>query len=277
MNSFEALGILGFDFIEFAVQDIDKAAEPFLKLGFEKSASRDIPRRKLKSHLLTQNGIAFIVSESVATDDPIYRFIADHGEGISNIAFLVKDAISALEVASDRGAYVLKTPRKYTKDYGAIEVGTIRAFGDVRHTFISRSGTLFHEGFELAFRPLNRGYGLEQVNHFNTALSKGTAASWVAFYEKILGLVSKPAPEGVFHIESPDQLIKMTASENPSYVDSQHGEGVDSIVLESRELRSTLALLNQEKIEMKDAKISTLGGSVLKIIETTPVGDAKRP
>lgn len=254
MTPFARLGIYGFDYIEYAVQSIDKSADLFLKLGFEKSASREIARRKLKSHLLTQNGVAILVSQSTSTEDPIYRFVADHGEGVSNVGFLVQDTLSALETAQERGAVRIATPRAYTRDYGSIETATIQAFGDVRHTFVTRNGNYFLEGFELSFKPMNRGYGLERILSLSAALESGTLPSWKNFYQTVFGLSALDG-EGT-KLVSPDGMLTLEAQEgsdsNPevkTFLETCHGPGIRHVALDSKEMRSTIALLQQEKVE----------------------------
>lgn len=262
MTSYGQLGIIGFDFIEFAVQDIHQSAQPFLKLGFEKSASRHIPRRQLRSHLLTQNAIRIVLSQSSSTEDPIYQYVADHGEGIQNVGFLVQDAITALETSVERGALALGPPRKHIRDYGNVQTTTIQGFGDVRHTFISRKGTFFNEGFELSFRSMNRGYGLDCIHAFSAGIEKGNLDSWTEYYQKIWGLEKVETPslvtsDKVYELASSDGSIRVfgcepqeSTSPLQKFVETNHGSGIFSLSLESKEIQAALSLLKQESIDL---------------------------
>ena len=95
MSGFESLKITGFDHLEFAVSDLERAAEPYLRLGFEKTGSREILERKLRSYLMVQNNISILLSQSTLATDPVARFVATHGDGVISVAFHCEDAVSA--------------------------------------------------------------------------------------------------------------------------------------------------------------------------------------
>jgi len=49
MASFDELNILGYDYLEFAVQDLDSCCKLYDSFGFQRAGARDLP--KLKSQL----------------------------------------------------------------------------------------------------------------------------------------------------------------------------------------------------------------------------------
>ncbi len=242
MSNFEALKILGFDHLEFAVADIERAAESFLKLGFEKAGMRELRERELRSLLLVQNEVQIVLSHSTKGSDPIAAFVKAHGDGILNIAFRCEDAVSALEIAASRGATVLEPPRSYQKEAGTVHQAAIAAFGDVRHTLISRQGNLFAEGFDLSPRRPNKAMGFQRIDHVTCLVETGKIELWRNFYEKIFGLTSYSI-ENLTILESPRGGIRLPfcepstgGQEIQEHLDMNHGPGVEHAAFSSENL-----------------------------------------
>lgn len=264
MTDFDALKIMGFDFIEFAVADLDKALELYLKMGFEKAGTREILERKLKSYRIVQNDINIILSQSDDPKDPVAKFHQAHGDGIMAVAFRCEDAVSALEITAARGAEVVEAPRSYQKDFGSVTQSSIKAFGDVRHTFISREGNLFAEGFDVPYKISSRGYGLMGIDHVTNNVAKGDLGIWVEYYEKIFGLSSTrffdihTQRTGLYSkvMESPNGIIKMPinepteeASQIQEFLNVNHGAGVQHLALTTNNIVETLTGLKKEGLK----------------------------
>jgi len=264
MNEFDALKIIGFDFVEFSVADLDKALSLYLHMGFEKAGTREILERKLKSYRVVQNDINIILSHSEDPKDPVAKFQKAHGDGIMSVAFLCEDAVSALEIAVSRGAEVVESPRSYQKDFGSITQASIKAFGDVRHTFISRKGGLFAEGFDVPYKVTRRGFGLMGIDHITNNVSKGEMDAWANYYEKIFGLKNTryfdihTQRTGLYSkvMESPNGVIKMPvnepseeASQIQEFLDMNHGPGVQHLALTTNNIAETLVQLKKEGLE----------------------------
>ncbi len=264
MTDFDALKIIGFDFVEFAVADLDKALSLYLHMGFEKAGTREIHERQLKSYRVTQNDINIILSHSTAPKDPVAKFQQTHGDGIMAVAFLCEDAVSALEIAVARGAEVVESPRSYQKDFGSVTQASIKAFGDVRHTFISRKGNLFAEGFDVPYKVTSRGFGLMGIDHVTNNVAKGEMETWANYYEKIFGLRNTrffdihTQRTGLYSkvMESPNSVIKMPvnepteeASQIQEFLDMNHGAGVQHLALTTNNIADTLRCLKKEGLD----------------------------
>lgn len=262
-NSFDALKIQDFDHLEFAVQNLDEAAKLYLRFGFEKAATREILERKLKSYLMVQNNVAIVLSHSALSTDPIAKFVATHGDGVFSVAFRCDDAVSALEVAVNRGAKRAEAPRAYQRNGGAVQQASIHTFGDVRHTFISRTGGIFAEGFDNPVKAQNRGFGLERIDHITSNVSKGDRVTWTKFYEDVFGLQNvrffdiHTARTGLYStvMMSPNGVIKMPfneptedASQIQEFLDINHGPGIQHVAIQTGDICSTLRPLRKEGI-----------------------------
>jgi len=264
MTDFDALKIIGFDYVEFAVSDIDKALGLYLRMGFEKAGTREIHERKLKSYRLNQNNINIILSQSTDPKDPVAKFQQAHGDGIMTVAFLCEDAVSALEIAVSRGAQVAEAPRSYQKDFGSVTQASIKAFGDVRHAFISRKGNLFAEGFDVPYKITSQGFGLMGIDHVTNNVGKGEMEGWANYYEKIFGLKNTrffdihTQRTGLYSkvMESPNNVIKMPvneptedASQIQEFLDMNHGPGVQHLALTTNNIADTLRKLKKEGLD----------------------------
>ncbi len=264
MSDFSALKISGFDHIEFAVNDLEKSVELYKHLGFDRGGSREILERKLKSILLVQNDIRILLSHSTDPADPVAKFLAKHGEGVMNVAFRCENVVSAFEIALSRGAKVASPPKAYRKDFGSVEQASIKAFGDVWHSFISREGNLFAEGFNTPLLVENNGFGLQKIDHLTTNVDQGTIKEWVGFYETIFGLENTKFFD--IHTErtglysyvmvSPDGVIKMpvnepteAASQIQEFLNVNHGPGIQHVALATSHIVDSLSQLRAEKIE----------------------------
>ncbi len=263
MADYIALGILAFDHIEFAVHDLEKASEWYLRMGFEKSAVREIKERGLRSYLFTQNQIAIVLSQSQQKSDVIFKFVEAHGDGLCQVGFRCKDATTAFEIAVQRGAEVAEGPKTSSRDFGQVNSASIKAFGDVRHTFVSREGTLFGEGFEIPFRAQNTGFGLQAIDHITSNVAHGQLEGWGEYYERIFGLknTSSVPPKGEavtrdsMAMESPDGVIKMLLNEPTEddaqvqdFLDINHGPGVQHVALTSNQLIASLNSLKKSGV-----------------------------
>jgi len=245
------------------VSDLDSAASIYLHLGFEKAGTRELLERKLKSYLMVQNEIRILLSHSDDPQDPVSRYVALHGDGVISVAFLCEDAVSALEVAVKRGAEIAESPKAYKKDFGSIEQSAIKAFGDVRHTFVSRQGTLFGEGFNNPLRPQSTGFGLQRIDHVTTNVGKKEMDFWAGFYERVFGLQNTrffdihTERTGLYSkvMQSPSGSLKMpvnepteSSSQIQEFIDIHHGPGVQHVALTTNNIVETLRPLRKQGI-----------------------------
>ena len=238
-----------------------------IDLGSKKALTREVRERKLKSHLLIQNQIRILLSQSADSEDAVGRYVKTHGEGIINVAFRCEDAFAAFELAVNRGAEKSSAPKAYTKDFGSVEQASIRTFGDVQHTFISRKGTLFSEGFESPLKSSNKGYGLERIDHVTVNVENGTREKWTKFYETVFGLKNTrffdihTERTGLYSsvMQSENGVIKMpfneptdAGSQIQEFINVHHGAGIQHVALSTHQIIETLRPLRKQGIRFLD-------------------------
>ena len=260
MQLFDSLKILGFDHLEFAVADLEKSSELYLRLGFEKVASRAILPRKLKSHLFVSGSIQILISQSDDSSDPVAQFVASHGDGIIDIAFHCENAYSTFESCVRRGATVCYPPKAYTRDFGSLEFASIKAFGNIRHTFISRRGNFFAESFGLPIKSHSPTYALNEIDHLGINVEREALEKWLIFYEKIFGLerqVTSTESGQHFHVlQSPTRGIRFTFNapranrpQIQEFITIYHGSGVEHVGFQSTDMFASVERIRKEGIK----------------------------
>ena len=266
MGRFDALKIIDFDHLEFAVGDLEKASIIWLRAGFEKIATREIFERQLRSYLFSVNQTHVLLSASTSRTDPVSKFVQTHGDGIFNIAFRCEDAVATLDITANRGAEVVETPKSYRREFGNVQSAAIRALGNTRHTFISRQGSLFAEGFEIPIKAPRRPGAIRRLDHLSYNVEGNRLEHWTSFYEKILGLVCAESlmvetSRGNVRsqlLQSPTGLIPIRISEpaserNPvqDYLDINHGPGIQHAAFSTENILSTLRHLRREGVAFR--------------------------
>ena len=260
MSNFSASGILGFDHVDFAVTDLEKVTPLFLRLGFEKAGVRELKERGLRSILFVQNDLFVIASQSSLKTDPLAKFAEAHGDGIYQITFRCKDAMTAFEIALQRGALMADGPKTISREHGEVHFASIKTIGDVRHGFVSRSGTLFAEGFEIPVRTQSEGTGLKHLDHFGGVVAPEALAEWTQFYEQVLGLTVRPDHPFTV-LESPDGAVKLTLNDNlvsphsaQEFFDVNHGAGIQHLAFNVAQLPPTIKALRKAGLPFVSAE-----------------------
>ena len=206
------MGLMGFEFVEFASPTPDTLEPVFEQLGFSLVA-----RHRSKDVVLyRQGGINFIVNREPGS--PAAYFAAEHGPSACGLAFRVKDSHKAYALALERGGQ----PMEMKTGPMELRLPAIKGIGGAPLYLIDR----FEEGksiYDIDFefmegvdrRPF--GHGLRVVDHLTHNVYRGRMAYWAGFYERMFnfremrffdikgeytGLTSKAmtAPDGMIRI-----------------------------------------------------------------------------
>ncbi len=159
--------------------------------------------REEADYLLTQGNIRLLLTTGLSKDHPAQREVMLYGDGIKDVAFTVRDAGAAWEQALRNGAEPAYEPRTATGDGGSVTMAGVKAYGRVRHSFVSRTGEhdLDHVRrggrFSPDFAPVERfalndhnaehPCGLQFVDHCVGNVELGGMNRWVRWYEDVLG------------------------------------------------------------------------------------------
>ncbi|MBX3363988.1 MAG: 4-hydroxyphenylpyruvate dioxygenase [Phycisphaeraceae bacterium] len=204
-SSTDPLLLVDVDHVRFYVGNAKQAAFFYAHcFGFQIDEVADLTTgsREEASYLLTQGNIRFLLTTGLGADHPASREVMTYGDGVKDVAFTVFDATKAFERAVKNGAAPAQEPRTVSDDRGSITTASIKTYGRVVHTFVSRTGEydlvnikkggVFSPGFKkldkISINEYNRKHpcGLKYVDHLVGNVEEGKMNHWVAFYENVL-------------------------------------------------------------------------------------------
>lgn len=263
------LGIKGIDHIEFIVDDADQWRDYFVNrfgMACRFYADEATGVRGRRVHVVGQGRINFVVAEprgSGPEADFLRWHLDQHGNGVRDVAFRVKDARHALEEAARRGARIVRGPDSHE----TFNAGSIAAYGDTIHTFLERKP---HTDFAPGYKPVPGSFEDGDI-HFamidHVVANVEHMEEWVKYYEQVFGfdlfmhfdintgrsaLMSKV-------VSSTDGWVKLPINEPSSqnsqiqeFLDRYQGPGVQHIALLTPDIVTTVAEMRRMGQEFLD-------------------------
>lgn len=244
------MGLMGFEFIEFASPTPGVMESIFSSLGFTKVASH----RSKDVHLYRQGEINLILNnepKSLAA-----YFAAEHGPSVCGMAFRVKNAHQAYARALELGAQPVEIPTGPME----LRLPAIKGIGGAPLYLIDRFGegsSIYDIDFEF-IEGVDRhpkGAGLKIIDHLTHNVYRGRMAYWADFYEKLFnfreiryfdikgeytGLTSKAmtAPDGMIRIPLNEESSK-GAGQIEEFLMQFNGEGIQHVAFLTDDLVKT--------------------------------------
>ena len=201
----DALSLIDVDHVRFYVANAKQAAYFYAHtFGFRIDQVADLTTgsREEADYLLTQGNIRFMLTTPLTKEHPAADEIKRFGDGVKDIALTVFDAEKAYEKAVSNGAESAAEPRRIADENGGVTVASIKTYGRVVHTFVSRDGAYslpnvkkggeFMPVFKKIDSPLNEynaknPCGLKYVDHCVGNVEDGKMNHWVKWYEDVMG------------------------------------------------------------------------------------------
>jgi 4-hydroxyphenylpyruvate dioxygenase len=262
------MGLMGFEFVEFASPTAG-VLEPVLgKLGFT-----EVARHRSKDvSLYRQGDINFIVNREPRS--AAAYFAAEHGPSACAMAFRVRDSHQAFERALAQGAQ----PVEIATGPMELRLPAIKGIGGAPLYLIDRFG----DGasiYDIDFRFLDgvdrhpRGHGLRIIDHLTHNVYRGRMGYWAGFYERIFnfrelryfdikgeytGLTSRAmtAPDGRIRIPLNEEASKSTG-QIEEFLMQFNGEGIQHIALLTDDLLASVDSLRAAGVPLMTAPPST--------------------
>ncbi len=259
------MGLMGFEFVEFASPTANLLEPLFEKMGFSLVA-----RHRSKDVLLYRQGdINFIVNReprSLAA-----YFAAEHGPSACGLAFRVRDAHKAYARALELGAQPVEIPTGPME----LRLPAIRGIGGAPLYLIDR----FEDGksiYDIDFEWVDgaerhpRGHGLRLIDHLTHNVYRGRMAYWGQFYERLFnfreiryfdiqgeytGLTSKAmtAPDGKIRIPLNEEAGRGGSGQIEEFLMQFNGEGIQHVALLTDDLIATVDALQLAGIPLMTA------------------------
>jgi len=247
--------------VELWVENASETATMYQEyFGFNRPAEAN-PQTGFSNHIsivLEQGMAKFIITSAINNTGPVADFVAKHGDGVRDIAFIVDDVNASFEHALSRGACALPHNELiYSKRYDKV----IRAFGDLTHTFLET------DQLALPYKPVtntvrSRGsFSIQSLDHVAMCLEVGELNQTIDFYKHVLnftegqdeyvetkrsGMNSKVVLHGDIKFPLQEPLVKDAPGPISEFLKLNKGPGVYHLALLSENIFETLANLPGE-------------------------------
>jgi 4-hydroxyphenylpyruvate dioxygenase len=259
------MGLMGFEFVEFASPTPNVLEPLFEKLGFSLVA-----RHRSKDVVLYRQGdINFIVNREPRS--LAGYFAAEHGPSACALAFRVKDSHRAYARALELGAQPIDVPTGPME----LRLPAIRGIGGAALYLIDR----FEDGksiYDIDFEFLPdvdrhpKGHGFSIIDHMTHNVYRGRMAFWGSFYERIFnfreiryfdikgeytGLTSRAmtAPDGKIRIPLNEESGKGGTGQIEEFLMKFNGEGIQHIALLTDDLMASVDSLQMAGVPLMSA------------------------
>jgi 4-hydroxyphenylpyruvate dioxygenase len=278
------MGLMGFEFVEFASPTADLLEPVFTLLGF-----KEVARHRSKDvSLYRQGDINFIVNReprSIAA-----YFAAEHGPSACGLAFRVRDSHKAYRRALELGAQ----PIEIATGPMELRLPAIKGIGGAPLYLIDR----FEEGrsiYDIDFEFIEGverhpvGHGFKVLDHLTHNVYRGRMGYWAAYYERLFnfreiryfdikgeytGLTSKAmtAPDGKIRIPLNEESSR-GSGQIEEYLMQFNGEGIQHIALLSENLFASVDSLIKAGVPLMKAPPATY----YKMLEARLPGHGETP
>jgi len=262
------MGLMGFEFVEFASPKPNVLEPIFEMMGFTRVAQH----RSKDVTLYRQGEINFIVNREPRSI-PAY-FAAEHGPSACGMGFRVRDAQFAFKRAIELGAQPLDMPTgpmelrlPAIKGIGGAPLYLIDRYGD--GTSIYDIDFNFIEGVDR--HPV--GHGFKLIDHLTHNVYRGRMSHWGSFYERIFnfreiryfdikgeytGLTSRAmtAPDGKIRIPLNEESSK-GAGQIEEFLMKFNGEGIQHVALLTDDLIGSVDKMRAAGIPLMTAPPAT--------------------
>ncbi|GAA2502004.1 4-hydroxyphenylpyruvate dioxygenase [Streptomyces longisporus] len=285
--------VKGMDAVVFAVGNAKQAAHYYSTAFGMKLVAYSGPEngsRETASYVL-ENGSARFVFTSVIKPATTWghflaRHVAEHGDGVIDLAIEVPDARRAHAYAIEHGAKSVAEPYELKDEHGTVVLAAIATYGETRHTLVDRSGYdgPYLPGFVTAAPmvepPAQRTF--QAIDHCVGNVELGRMNEWVGFYNKVMGftnmkefvgddiateysaLMSKVVADGTLKVKFPinEPAIAKKKSQIDEYLEFYGGAGVQHIALNTNDIVQTVRTMRAAGVEFlntPDSYYDTLG------------------
>ncbi len=257
------LGTDGFEFVEFTSPEPERLKALFEMMGFTavaKHRSKNVLRFR-------QGDINFILNMEPAGQAAEFR--AAHGPSANAMAFRVRDAAKAFEMALERGAKPVKGP------VGPMELNipAIEGIGGSNLYLVDRYGA--QEIYDVDFVAIpgadeamaRNSVGLTYLDHLTHNVHRGQMAKWAEFYERIFNfreiryfdiegkqtaLVSKAMTSPCGKIRIPLNESQDEHSQIEEFLKDYQGEGIQHVALGTDDIFHSVETMRARGVKFQD-------------------------
>jgi 4-hydroxyphenylpyruvate dioxygenase len=203
--------VTGMDAVVFAVGNARQAAHFYsTAFGMRCVAYRgpETGSPDEAAYVLQSGSARFVFRGPVRAGTALGRHVADHGDGVVDLAIGVPSAEAAYEYAVAHGATGLGEPEVIEDAHGKVVLAAIAAYGDTRHTLVERANYSgpYLPGYVAAGLPPPAhlpipsslspftvpapGPFFSEIDHCVGNVELGKMDEWVGFYQQVMGFTN---------------------------------------------------------------------------------------
>jgi len=281
--------VTGMDAVVFAVGNARQAAHFYsTAFGMRCVAYRgpETGCRDEASYVLESGNARFVFRGPVRAGTELGRHVAEHGDGVIDLAVGVPSAGAAYEYAVAHGATGLAKPEVVEDSGGKVVLAAIATFGETRHTLVERAdyAGAYLPGYVTA-GPLTAhqaGPFFTEIDHCVGNVELGRMDEWVEFYHHVMGftnmkefvgddiateysaLMSKVVADGSRKVKFPinEPAVGKKKSQIDEYLEFYGGPGVQHIALATDDIVGAVRGMREQGVQFLDTPDSyyeTLG------------------
>jgi len=273
----DAFPVKGMDAVVFAVGNARQAAHYYsTAFGMRRVAYRgpETGCPDEAAHVLESGSVRFVLRGPVRAGTDLGRHVAEHGDGVVDLAIEVPDVEAAYEHAVAAGARGLEEPYTLEDEHGKVHLAAIAAYGETRHTLVDRSNYSgpYLPGYVAAdpiVEPPKRRY-FQAIDHCVGNVER--MDEWVDFYHRVMGftdmaefigddiateysaLMSKVVADGTRKVKFPinEPADGPRKSQIQEYLEFYGGPGVQHIALATNDILAAVDQMKAAGVEFLD-------------------------
>jgi 4-hydroxyphenylpyruvate dioxygenase len=289
VSSPDDFAVSGMDAIVFAVGNARQAAHFYsTAFGMRCVAYRgpETGCRDEADYVLESGSARFVLRGPISADTDLARHVAEHGDGVIDLAIGVPSAREAFGYALAHGARALEYPHVEEDSAGKVVMAAIATYGDTRHSLVERSDYAgpYLPGYVAAdpmVTPPESPY-FTAVDPCVGNVELGKMNEWVGFYHRVMGftnmkefvgddiateysaLMSKVVADGSRKVKFPinEPAVGKKKSQIDEYLEFYGGAGVQHIALMTDDIVSAVRRMRGAGVEFlatPDSYYDTLG------------------
>jgi 4-hydroxyphenylpyruvate dioxygenase len=271
--------VRGMDAVVFGVGNAKQAAH-FYTSAFGMRcvayAGPETGQRDEVTYVLESGSARFVLRGAVRAGTDLGRHVAEHGDGVLDLAIEVPDVHRAYAFALAHGATGLEEPHALTDEHGTVVRAAIATYGETRHSLVDRSGYTgpYLPGFaarEPSGAP-DPDRIFQAIDHCVGNVELGHMDQWVDFYHRVMGftnmaefigddiateysaLMSKVVADGSRKVKFPlnEPAVGKKKSQIDEYLEFYGGPGVQHIALATGDIVASVRRLRSAGVQFLD-------------------------
>ena len=275
----DAFPVKGMDAVVFAVGNAKQAAHYYSTAFGMRCVAYCGPETGVRdeaAYVLESGSARFVLRDPVHAGTDLGRHVAEHGDGVVDLALEVPDVEQAFRYAVAHGARALEEPHVLEDEHGKVVRAAIATYGETRHSLVDRSNYSgpYLPGYvarEPIVAPPSQRF-FTAIDHCVGNVELGHMDEWVDFYHRVMGftnmkefvgddiateysaLMSKVVADGTRKVKFPinEPAIAKRKSQIDEYLEFYGGAGVQHVALNSNDIVATVRAMRAQGIEFLD-------------------------